>query len=158
MAGAREIGEVHSYPLHDSVDTPYEDSGFVLVAPQDGSGAVRRTDTATTADIDGTHPVVGVSFASHEDQYSSPIRPSYELPESGEQDVVSESAGYPVKAEDLTYELGEDVYLSDTDDGRVTNDPPTDADGVPTTARVGRTAEAGGVSSEGKILVKFDTS
>lgn len=146
MSGSRELGEVHSYPLVDS-EPGYGDNGYVLIADQDGNGSVRRPDTGTATDIDGTSPVAGVLHTSTLDQEDN-VR----YPPSGEVDVVGESGGMPVKADAGTYNFGDDVHLSSSNDGHVNA-------GDTGNVRVGTVAEPATVDADGdKLIVKFTTA
>lgn len=113
MAGARELGEVHSYPV-DATDS-FDDGGYVLVADQGGDGRVHKHKSGTSNDYDGTNPVIGVNYKSTEDQDGV----VQSLAVGDQIGVVKESAGFPVRGEAETYNLGDDLYLSQSNDGRV---------------------------------------
>lgn len=153
MAGARELGEVHGYPLESS-ESGFDDGGYVLMAAQDGNGTVRSVDTSTDSDSSGTaddlegqYPVAGVLYASTLDQDDN-VR----YPPSGEVDVAGESGGIPIKADADTYNVGDDVYLSGANAGHVNKSDTSHT-------RVGSVAAPTTVDNAGeKVIVKFTTA
>lgn len=150
MAGAREYGEVHSYPV-DATDS-FDDGGYVVVADQGGDNKVHKHKSGTAADYDGTNPVIGVNYVSTEDQDGV----VQSLADGDELDVVKESAGFPVRGENETFNLGETVYLSQSNDGRVNT---TDT----TSTSLGTVVEyvdhsGNNATDSNEVLVSFDTN
>lgn len=140
MAGASELGEVHSYPL--ATGQTFDDRGYVLEAAQGGTEEVQKAASGSGL------PRVGVNYKSTEDQDGNVVEP-----DSGEIGVVREGV-FPLRADAETYELGQDVYVSSTNNGHVNG---TDT----TNTRVGQTTEYSDLSAESDgedLLVKFDFS
>lgn len=138
MAGVRELGDVIDYPVDGNFTA--DDSGYVLEAKQDGTGEVQHVTGDSTS-------VIGANFVSTENQQEEIV-----TPDSGQVDVVSETAGFPLKADADDYYVGESVYLSATNDGHVNK---TDTGNY----RVGRVVRSTTVDSAGeKVIVKFDTA
>jgi len=137
MTGAREVGEVASYPVDGTFTA--DDSGYVLEAKQDGSSEVQHVTGDSSA-------VVGVNFVSTENQKENVVNP-----DSGEVDVAKEGRAFPVKADSAEYFVGEDVHLSATNDGHVNK---SDTGNY----RVGTVARYNDLTSDGdKLLVDFST-
>lgn len=145
MAGAREFGEVKKHPLEDN--ETFDDEGYVVVADKSGDNKVHKHKAGTAADYDGTNPIVGVNYASTENQNEDVV-----FPESGQTGVVEDSSGQPVQADAAEYFLGDEVYLSQTNDGHVNKSDTT-------SARLGRVVEYNDLTGgAGKILVKYTTA
>ena len=137
MAGVRGFTEVTSYPVDDEFYA--DDSGYVLEAKQDGTGEVEHVEGDSES-------VIGVNYVSTEDQWEDVVNP-----DSGEVDVVPNSGGFPVKADEGEYRPQESVYLSNTNDGHVNT---TDTENY----RLGTVVRPENVDEDGeKVIVKFTT-
>lgn len=101
MAGAREFGEVESFPA-DGVTL--DEKGYVLSAVGAGDGEVQIAPGGTDDDL------IGVNYVSSEDQHEDVVAVD-------EVDVVRESPSFPVRVEEGDYRLGEQLYLSTDNDG-----------------------------------------
>ena len=138
MAGARELGEVHSYPLASG--ETFDDSGYVLEAAQGGTNEVQ------TASSGNTTPLIGTNYKSTENQDEEVVYPS-----TGTIGVVTEGVR-ELRGDAEEYQLGADVYVSTANDGHVnaSND---------TNRRVGAVFEYvdnSGGSDGDPVLVKYN--
>lgn len=145
---ARNYGEPRSYPV-DATDS-FDARGYVVVADQGGDNRVHKHASGTAADYDGTNPVIGVNFKSTEDQDGI----VQNLAAGDEISVVTESAAFPVRGEAETYNLGDPIYLSQNNDGRVNKSNTS-------SAQLGVVVEAvdhsgGNATDSNEVLVAFD--
>lgn len=137
MAGARELGEVHSYP---SANESYDQAGYVLEV--DGSQNVTKIASGSA---DGSF---GANYTSSEDEDGN-----VETLDAGtEIGVVRESAAFPLVADAETFNIGDDVHVSGTNDGHVSQADTGNE-------RVGTCVEnkdlSGGSDGDDHILVAF---
>lgn len=141
MAGAREWGEVHSYP---SANESYDDHGYVLEV--NGSGQVTKIGSGTGTGSDDNP--FGVNYVSSEDEDGN-----VETLDAGtEIDVVRESAAFPVVADAEDYTIGDVVHVSGTNDGHVSAaDTGNDKVGVAVETK----DLSGGSDGDEHILVAF---
>lgn len=138
MAGARELGEVHSYPLASG--QTFDDRGYVLEANQGGTDEVQKADSANST------PLVGTNYKSTENQHGDVVEP-----DSGEIGVVTEGVR-ELPSDTETYQFGQDVYVSSANNGQVNGSDTGNR-------RVGRVMEYtdnSGGSSGDPVLVKYD--
>lgn len=140
MAGNRELGEVHSHPVDSSFTA--DDSGYVYEPEQGGNGYVQKADSANSTNL------VGVGFTSTEDQHGDVVTPS-----SGEYGLVEEGV-MMVKCDAAEYFLGEDVYVSSSNNGHA-NKSDT---GNRRLGRVHEYTDNSGGSDGDKVPIKFDTA
>lgn len=140
MAGSREYSEVHSYDATDGLSLDVD--GYVLNL--DSNGRVQKIPAAGSG-----------AFAVN---YVSTEGPEGDTTESLDQDdpvdCVRESAGFPLQGDAETYDVGDDVYVSGTNAGQVSQ-----ADTAQ--ERVGRVVEDADHSSaadgdDNPVLVSFN--
>lgn len=143
---ARNYGEPQSYPHDGSAE--YDARGYVVVTPDGDS--VRKHQSATAADYDGTNAVIGVNYVSSYDQ--DDVLQS--VTDGEEIDVVTEGTAVPVRGEAEEFALGDTVYLSQSNDGRVNT---SDSSSAALGTVVEHVDHSGGSATDpNQVLVSFD--
>lgn len=142
MAGAREYGEVKSYPAQDGES--FDTDGYLLGV--DGNGRVAQLAAGGTAPF-------GVNYVSTEGPEGETIE---SLSQDDPVDTVRESAGFPLQGDAVTYTAGDDVYVSANNAGQVST-----SDDAGAAERVGRVVEGvdhsgGADGDDNPVLVSFN--
>lgn len=140
MAGARELGEVHSYPAADGLSLDVD--GYVLNV--NANDRVQKIPAAGTG-------AFAVNYVSTEGPEGETIE---SLSADDPVDCVRESAGFPVQGDAETYTFGDPVYVSGANAGQVSA-----ADSA--NERVGRVVESvdhsgSADSDDNPVLVAFN--